>query len=99
MTTVQMPIESIVNCPLCSAEAVYKYGRTKTGKQRFQCLICGRQFSDSAKKQEIQGKPICPECGKQMHLYKIEADVIRFRCSDYPKCKTFKKFKIKEEEL
>lgn len=48
------------------------------------------------KKQEIQGKPICPECGNLMHLYKIEGEVIRFRCSGYPECKTFKKFMIKE---
>jgi len=50
------------------------------------------------KKQEIQGKPICPECGKPMHLYKIEGEIIRFRCSGYPVCKTFRKFKITEED-
>ncbi len=33
-----------------------------------------------------------------MHLYKIECDVIRFRCSNYPMCKTYKKFIIKEED-
>lgn len=68
------------------------------GKQRFQCLMCGRQFSQGAKKQEIQGKPICPECGNTMHLYKIDGEVIRFRCSDYPVCRTFRKFRIKEED-
>ncbi len=32
-----------------------------------------------------------------MHIYKRENSTIRFRCSDYPACKTFKKQKIKEE--
>lgn len=98
MTTLQIPIENAVSCPICDSEAIYKYGKTKTGKQRYQCLMCGRQFSYDAKKQEIKGKPICPVCGNTMHLYKIEEDVIRFRCSDYPVCKTFRKFKIKEED-
>jgi transposase-like protein len=98
MTTLQIPTKTAVSCPVCNSEAIYKYGKTKTGKQRFQCLICGRQFSHGAKKQEIQGKPICPECGNPMHLYKIEGEIIRFRCSGYPVCKTFRKFRIKEED-
>jgi transposase-like protein len=92
-----MPSETIISCPVCNSEAVYKYGKTRSGRQRLQCLICGRQFSLGAKKQEILGKPICNECGKHMNLYKIEGEVIRFRCSDYPVCKTFRKFRIKEE--
>jgi transposase-like protein len=90
--------EDKISCPLCDSEAIYKYGKTKTGKQRHQCLMCGRQFSAFAKKQEVSGKPLCPECGSPMHLYKIEGTLIRFRCSNYPVCKTFKKFRIKEEE-
>lgn len=88
--------ENTLRCPICNADVTYKYGKTKTGKQRFQCLMCGKQFSQDAKKHEVQGKPICPECGKVMYLYKIEGEIIRFRCSGYPVCKTFKKFKIKE---
>ncbi len=89
--------ETSVSCPLCNLEAVYRYGKTKTGKQRFLCLMCGRQFSDGSKKQEIQGKPLCHKCGKNMHLYKIEGETFRFRCSKYPECKTFRVFRIKEE--
>ncbi len=85
-----------VKCPRCNSEAIYKYGRVKTGKQRFFCLICGRQFVDGAKKQEIQGKPLCPICGRTMNLYKIEGEIVRFRCSDYPACRTFRKFVIRE---
>ena len=98
ITLQQIPTETLIKCPVCNSEALYKYGKTKTGKQRFQCLICGRQFSHGAKTQEIQGKPFCPSCDRPMHLYKIEGEVIRFRCSGYPVCKTFRKFRIKEED-
>lgn len=86
-----------VNCPSCFSKALYKYGKTKTGKQRFLCLVCNKQFSIGTTKHEIKGKPICPICGKIMHLYKIEGNIIRFRCSAYPQCKTFKKFIIQED--
>jgi len=87
-----------IRCPVCGSEAINRYGHTKTGKRRYLCLNCGKQFSPSSKKQEVKGKPKCPECDSPMHLYKIEGEVIRFRCSNYPACKTFKKFKITEEE-
>lgn len=85
-------------CPSCDSDAVYKYGKIRSGKQRFICLMCGKQFTPESKRLEVKGKPVCPECGKPMHIYKIEGEVIRFRCSGYPECKTFKKFMIKEIE-
>lgn len=98
MNVQQLQDETIIICPFCDSEAIYKYGKTKTGKQRYICLMCNKQFSMDVKKHEVVGKPFCPECGKQMYLYKIEGEVIRFRCSNYPTCKTFKKFRIKEED-
>ena len=86
-----------VECPSCNTDAIYKYGRIKTGIQRYMCLMCGTQFTPNAKKLAVKGKPLCPECGKPMNVYKLEGDVIRFRCSGYPACKTFKKFTLKEE--
>ncbi|MCX8030259.1 MAG: hypothetical protein N3A59_01595 [Thermodesulfovibrionales bacterium] len=94
----ELKIDSMVSCPYCNSEAFYKYGKTKTQKQRFRCLICNRQFSLGGNKLQVQGKPCCPICGKAMHLYRIELDIVRFRCSNYPGCKTFRKFKIQEEE-
>ena len=83
-------------CPSCDGDAVYRYGHIKTGGQRFKCILCGTQFTPGAKKSLIKGKPVCPECGKPMNVYKLEGDVIRFRCSGYPFCKTFRKFTLKE---
>jgi transposase-like protein len=85
-------------CPSCDSDAVYRYGKIKTGRQRFMCLMCGSQFTPDAKKPAVQGKPLCPECGKTMNVYKLEGSIIRFRCSGYPDCKTFRKFRMKEEE-
>lgn len=88
--------EIIINCPSCNTDTAYKYGRAWTGRQRFLCLMCGKQFTDGSRVSLIKGKPKCSRCGKVMNIYKIEGEVIRFRCSGYPDCKTFKKFMIKE---
>ena len=87
---------SAVQCPLCDSEAVYKYGKSKTGKQRFLCLMCGRQFTFGTRRHEAQGKPDCPACGKPMHIYKMDGGIIRFRCADYPRCRTFRKYLLIE---
>lgn len=84
-------------CPDCSSEAVYRYGRTKNAKQRFLCLVCGRQFVRGSRRHDMKNRPECPACGKKMHLYKKEPSLIRFRCADYPQCRTFIKLKTKEE--
>ncbi len=80
-----------VKCPHCNLDAVYKYGKTWQGKQRFLCLICGRQFTQGTGRYEVRDRPDCPVCGKIMHLYKREDKALRFRCSGYPVCKTFRK--------
>jgi transposase-like protein len=39
--------EAAVRCPHCQSEAVVKYGKTSTGKERFRCQQtpqCGRTF-------------------------------------------------------
>jgi transposase-like protein len=86
------------HCPFCESDAIYRYGKTKTGDQRFICVICSTQFTPGAEKRPVKGKPACPECGLPMRVYKLEGDVIQFRCSGYPVCKTFKKFIMKEEK-
>ena len=42
--------EAVVRCPHCQSEAVVKYGKTSTGKERFRCQQrehCGRTFLQS----------------------------------------------------
>ncbi|MBF0505420.1 MAG: Insertion element protein [Nitrospirae bacterium] len=88
----------IIKCPRCNLDAVYKYGKTWQGKQRFLCLICGRQFSAGIVRSAVKDRPVCPVCGRVMHLYKREEKVWRFRCSGYPGCKTFTKTDVREGE-
>jgi transposase-like protein len=84
-------------CPSCDASAVYKYGKVRTGKQRYLCLICGMQFTPGRKRPVLKGKPVCPECGRPMNVFKLEGEILRFRCSAYPECKTFRKYRLTEE--
>jgi len=91
---IQEPIgEDQVKCPWCCSEALYKYGKARTGRQRFLCLMCGKQFTDGARRALFKGKPDCPECGRHMYVYKSESGILRFRCSGYPACKKYKKIR------
>ena len=94
--TISMTESHKIKCSSCDSEAVYRYGRAWTGKQRFKCLICKRQFTSGNMRPELKDRPNCSVCGDQMHIYKREVGLIRFRCSNYPECKTFKKVIIDE---
>lgn len=89
-------MESEINCPGCHAKAVYKYGKTKRGRQRYVCLMCGRQFTPEKERSEITVRPTCPVCGGKMHCYKRYNEILRFRCAGYPACKAYKKVGLKE---
>jgi DNA-directed RNA polymerase subunit RPC12/RpoP len=80
--------QSSGQCPRCNSEAFYKYGKTRHGKQRFRCLLCGRQFGDTVRV-ELKNRPLCRICGQKMHVYKRDSGIIRFRCSGYPVCRNF----------
>ena len=81
-----------VFCPRCRADAIYRYGKTATGKKRYLCQVCHRQFSlkRGGRLGELE-RPGCPACGKPMHIYMRRGPTIRFRCADYPNCRTFLK--------
>ncbi|MDR3568529.1 MAG: hypothetical protein P4L43_10925 [Syntrophobacteraceae bacterium] len=87
-----------LKCPRCDSEALYRYGKTRHGKQRFRCLMCGRQFGDGTRS-ELKTRPVCPACGKKMHIYRKGPAEIRFRCSAYPACKTFQKVSTDDQQL
>ena len=86
-----------IRCPRCHSGAVYRYGKTPTGKKRFCCVVCRRQFVFGSPRREIEERPICPACGSRMHVYMREEGAIRFRCADYPMCRTFLKTRVTEE--
>jgi transposase-like protein len=94
------PLESekpCERCPACQSEAVYRYGLTQHGSQRYICLICGRQFTKHKKRAEVLHRPLCPVCGSRMHAYRREASLVRYRCSAYPACRTYLKVPAESE--
>lgn len=97
MTVIAAPKVSDVTCPGCGADVLYKYGKDKRGKQRFYCLICERQFVPGISRPKVDNRPICPLCGEDMNLYMRGDGVLRFRCSAYPECRTYKKVSNEEE--
>jgi len=79
-----------VFCPRCRSDAIYRYGKTASGRKRYLCQVCHRQFSLKRSGQlEASERPACPTCGKPMHVYMRTGGFIRFRCADYPDCRTF----------
>ena len=79
-----------LKCP-CGSNAFYRYGRSRTGKKRFLCLICGMQFTNGLSASEGDDRPKCPECGRRMNIYMRREGFTRYRCSAYPECRTFLK--------
>jgi insertion element IS1 protein InsB len=43
----------LMKCPVCASEDVVKNGKIHTGKQRFKCHTCGRQFVTNPTKKMI----------------------------------------------
>lgn len=78
-------------CKRCQSDAIYKYGKTKTGKQRYICILCKRQFTCDSFERKHEN-PICEICGVKMYVYMRDNNkkIVRFRCSNYPKCKNYK---------
>ena len=76
-------------CPECGSYAVYRYGRSHTARQRYICLMCRRQFSPGFERASPKERPLCPKCGKPMHVYKKDRERTVFRCSRYPGCRSY----------
>ena len=88
--------EEEIRCPRCGASAFNRYGKSPSGRQRYICLLCQRQFVQDSGPLNETARPRCPECGRPMHVYRRERGLVRYRCSGYPLCKRF--VKITHEE-
>lgn len=78
-----------VECPECRSPAVYRYGKSRS-RQRYLCVMCGRQFIPGRLRHHPRTRPDCPRCGAKMHLFKRKGeDCSVFRCSRYPDCRTY----------
>jgi transposase-like protein len=69
-----------VVCPRCRSEAIYRYGKTASGRRRYLCQVCRRQFSlKPPGRLAAEERPACPVCAKPMHIYMREGGCMRFR--------------------
>ena len=67
--------------PNCFSKDLYKYGKNKTGKQKYRCKTCHRQFTkDSSAKQKLNF-PKCPVCGAGTYLHHDYEHYSRFKCN------------------
>lgn len=77
----------MVKCPRCNKAVLYKFGKDpKTGKQKYQCISCKRQFKvgDGYGKEQKKHPwlPKCPKCGKGLDIYKWRRHFKRLRCKN-----------------
>lgn len=84
----------MIKCPKCNKTHLYKYGKDpKTGKQKYQCTSCKRQFKvgDKGDGKVIKHPwlPKCPKCSHRMEIYKWRQHFKRLRCK-----KCYYKFNI-----
>ena len=93
-----MDVNIALRCPRCGSNAHNRYGKAPNGRQRFICLVCGRQFVSGAAGRPRPERPYCPSCHRRMHVYMHEEGATRFRCAAYPQCKTFVKVPEKKYE-
>jgi ssDNA-binding Zn-finger/Zn-ribbon topoisomerase 1 len=92
---VDVTIGEELRCPKCGSQALYRYGRTHSGKTRFLCLSCNRQFVLNPSRKHLKSGPVCPKCARRMHVFLRHAEWTRYRCANYPECRTF--IKIQKE--
>lgn len=78
-------------CPACGSRAVYRYGKSYSGKQRYVCIMCNRQFLPGSERRTLPSRPLYPLCGRPMHKYMTSRGYVRFRCSAFSQCRTYTK--------
>ncbi len=86
--------DASLTCPRCGAGALNKNGHIKSGKQRYLCLVCNRQFVIPSAASTLPFRPHCDACGRPMHVYARDDRFIRFRCSGYPACRSYRRIEL-----
>lgn len=77
-----------IHCPKCNNNhSFYRYGKDKSGFQKYLCRKCGHQFAPDAPagkpgKPRKRQYPSCPVCGKATFLHHDMAHYSNYRCCD-----------------
>lgn len=73
-------------CPKCNNNHnFYKYGKDKSGYQKYQCRICSHQFAPDNPLKTNHTKrnyPRCPVCGKASFIHHDYQHYTNYRCGD-----------------
>lgn len=81
--------EGKLNCDRCKGTAVYKFGKDRSGYQKYRCLACHRQWAPEnpgvrfLERKERGIKLSCPLCARPMYLFKSFPSYLRYRCAGY----------------
>ena len=72
-----------IGCPRCNSHLLYRFGKDKSGFQKYLCRKCNHQFApDNPAKARFKNYPSCPRCGKASFLHHDYDHYSNFRCSD-----------------
>ena len=72
-------------CPNCFSKELYKYGKDKTGQQKYRCKTCQRQFTKEFSAKHKLNYPKYPICGAGTYLHHDYEHYSRFKCN-FRKC-------------
>ncbi len=70
-----------LTCPECYHNDLHKYGKNKSGKQKFLCKNCHRQFTSDSHNKPKLNYPKCPVCGAGTYLHHDYEHYSRFKCN------------------
>lgn len=68
-------------CPDCFSKNLSKYGKDKTGQQKYRCKTCQRQFTKESSAKHKLNYPKCPICGAGTYLHHDYEHYSRFKCN------------------
>lgn len=74
-----------IHCPKCNNNhSFYRYGKDKSGFQKYLCRKCGHQFAPDAPAAKPRRRlyPSCPVCGKATFLHHDMEHYSNYRCCD-----------------
>ena len=74
-----------IHCPKCNNNhSFYRYGKDKSGFQKYLCRKCGHQFVADAPAARPRKRPYpsCPVCGKATFLHHDMEHYSNYRCCD-----------------
>ena len=68
-------------CPDCFSKDLHKYAKNRTGKQKYRCKNCLRQFTLNSNTKPKLNYPKCPICDAGTFLHHDYEHYCRFKCN------------------